>query len=394
MKPEVTYVFENGKTYAMAEGRVVAASTDLDEVERHVKEAYGEATEMPPPPPDLGMETTQGMPGPTGAPGPGGLPCPNCQGPLDPQNGSCLECGYQDPQTNPWTGHEPNDFGPMDSDVYDEPVRPMARTVTTPNGLKGTVLGKVASTWGDEVTIRLENGRIVHLPAGTKLSFEKTASTEKTNPIKQLERKLAADVDGTQESLLTRREDLIRIRKSAMTLIREGVSHDDALRLDEIVVTADAEGQEVEDAIEHLADEELQGYSPPARFEVGVAPVTESMGGNDSGWLNQAYDSLQADVEATDYGKLMDEGPEAFAAELPDAAIADSGATSDMATEFVSSKTAGTNPEIRNDYIKAFVARVEECRKEELSTRKEPTTKEAAVQEEDYSDLPDDVLFT
>jgi hypothetical protein len=60
---------------------------------------------------------------------------------------------------------------------------PRQASITTPNGLKGKVLGKVAGLWQDEVTVRLENGRIVHLPVAKDMKFERTASKHRRSAV-------------------------------------------------------------------------------------------------------------------------------------------------------------------------------------------------------------------
>jgi len=91
---------------------------------------------------------------------------------------------------------------------------------------------------------------------------------------------------------------------------------------------------------------------------------------------------------------LMDEGPEAIVASMDDAAIADAGVTREVASRYIKSKTAAASSEIREKYEGVWLSRVEECRKAELLNRKEATKKEAAVEEDGQSDLPDDILFT
>jgi hypothetical protein len=263
--------------------------------------------------------------------------------------------------------------------------------VTTPNGLKGTVLGKVAGLWGDEVTVRLENGRIVKLPVGTQLTTQRTAAATGVTPIQRLEQRLAAAPDGTRESLVARSQELSRVHSAAGDLIREGVSYADSIRLDQIVVTAEVENREVLDAVEHLAD--VESYSPPS-YSIGVAHEAAGVSREDASWLDLAVDEMIKEAEATDFTKLMDEGPEAFAAELPVVALADTGVTRQMASHFIGAKTAGIAREIAEPYMTTFLVRVEACRRAELATRKQAqTTHKEAATEDQFKDLPDDALF-
>ena len=72
-----------------------------------------------------------------------------------------------------------------------------ATHVQTPNGLKGTILGKQRGLWGDQVTIRLENGRIARFDVTPDDKWEwiteqKAASL---SPLTRLQEKLAAPID-------------------------------------------------------------------------------------------------------------------------------------------------------------------------------------------------------
>jgi hypothetical protein len=271
---------------------------------------------------------------------------------------------------------------------------PYMASITTPNGLKGKVLGKVAGLWQDEVTVRLENGRIVHLPVSKEMRFERTASAPKGNPTERFEQRLAASVDGTRESLVTRHKGLLALQTEARQIIANGVSDTDAESLDQIVVAADVEIAEVNDAIAHLDDAETQAYAPPVPFSMSAAhEAAASLGGKDGSWLDKTATEMIAEVEATDFKRLMDEGPEALTADLDTPALADAGVVRQVATSFIRSKTAGTDPKVRDPYEATFIKRVEECRRAELSSRAQTTQKEAAVQEDAFKDAPDESIF-
>lgn len=386
---EITYLFRGDQTLAIHEGKVIAASSDPDEVEALVKRAFGELPPgevtpeqgmMPPPPEDLQD------------PNAAGEPCPFCGGQIDPATGACLDCGQPDAARGP----RPDPVDPFQGGGPQEPVPSPEvpsgtyASVVTPNGLKGTLLGKVAGMWGDEVTVRLENGRIVRLPVGTELRTEKVAAAPRVSPIEHLQRRLAAVPDGTRESLVARSEELESIKKSASKLIRDGASWDDIQALNGIVVTADVEQGAVHDAVAHIDD--ADSYAPPG-FSIQAAASTAGISREDASWLDDTYDQMIKQAEATDYQTLMNEGPEAFTAELPDVALADTGTTREMASDFIAERTAGVAREIVEPYTKTFLARVEECRRAELASRKQTTSKEAATKQDQYRDLPDDSLF-
>lgn len=388
---DVTYIFRDGKTFAIRQGKVIAASTDPDEVQALVKKAWmdGGYAEEPYPSGPPNMDPNAG-----GSNMQHGAEerCPECGGFAIDENGRCLDCGARLPGAggNPWEGYQPSDHGPMESDPYDSEFPPSVASVTTPNGLKGTVLGKVASLWGDEVTIRLENGRIVKLPVGTELRSVKTAAAKRVSPIEQLEARLARTSDGTRQSLVSRHKELERIHKQASTLIREGVSYADSLRLDQLAVTADVERAEVIDAIAHI--DAAESYTPPS-FTMQAADRTSSVSREDASWLDHTLDEMVKEAEATDFNKLMDEGPEALTAGLEVSALADSDVTREIASSFIAEKTAGIERKLANPYMKTFLNRVEGCRKSELDTRTQTTPKEAAVEKDEFKDFPDDALF-
>lgn len=391
---DITYVFRDNKTYAIRQGKVIASHVDPAEVERLVKQAYGEDPHADymdhgggGGDPDAGYEGEYGpqlggdgsCPG-CGAPGRGTRFCPDCGASMsNARGGQDMEEPY--PHDEPSPGLE----------MGGEAGSYMAKVVT-PNGIKGTVLGKVASTWGDEVTIRLENGRIVHLPVGTDLKAHKEAATApRSTPIDRLEARLASMPDGTRESLVARHNEVTRIASEVTEMIREGVSYADSVRLDQIHVAALNEGLEIVAAVEHL--DEVDRIEAPRSFTMAAAKEAAGISREDASWLDHTLDEMIKEAEATDFTKLMDEGPEAFTAELPDVALADTGVTRQMASHFISEKTAGIERTVAEPYMTTFLARVEECRRTELTGRKQTTHKEAAATEDKYKDLPDESLF-
>jgi len=284
--------------------------------------------------------------------------------------------------------NEPNDVSDEDFHRQHQGSR-----VSTPNGLKGKVLGRVSGMWGDEVTVRFDNGRIVRLPVNQDLTFESASREASESPVVGLNSRLAADYDGSKDSLRLRVEELKAIKLEAGKLVRAGASYDAEQELDQIRVQADFELGEVHAALEHLADKDIQAFEPPAPFRTQVVEQ-EHVGAGDSSWLSHTVDEMIAEAEGTDYEKLMDEGPEAFTAGMEGPALADSGVTREVASSFIRSKTAAASPEVRDQFEQVWLSRVEGCRKAELLNRKKTTKKQAAVEEDSYKDLPDDILFT
>lgn len=378
---DVHYVFRDSQVFAIREGKVIAHGPDSDVVEAQVKQAFG--------PDSLG----EGVCAPVHEMhDQGHAPmCEHCGSAHIDETGRCQDCGQQQMH-----GGGPTEMPPLPEDLH-EPADPlggqhhMMASVITPNGLKGTVLGKTAGVWGDEVTIRLENGRIVKLPTNVELRSPKQASTKKkVSPLELLETRLSKSIDGTRESMVSRIEDLKGIRRSASRLVGDGCSYADSVRLDQIVVAAEVESRHLTDAIAHIDD--ADSMRAPG-FSMQAADRTSSVSREDASWLDVVMDDMIKEAEAQDFNKLLAEGPEALTAELPDVALADTGVTRQMASSFIMERTAGIAREVANPYMDTFLARVEECRKAELASRKQTTHKEAATVEKSYDDVPDDALF-
>lgn len=375
---EIHYIFRDGQTYAIKEGKVIAAGADSDEVERQVKQAFDPSVVGP-----HMMDPMDAV---------GAHACSRCGGHLD-HEGRCVDCGMYPDEAAQYERGDMYDPYPHDEpspgyELGGEAGSYMAH-VLTPNGLKGTILGKAAGLWGEEVTIRLENGRIVKLPVGTELKQAKTAA--KRDPIDPLEARLAKTPDGTRESLVARYEELGTIKQHAASMVRQA-SLDDQQRLDRIVVTADVEQREIKEAVAHLDD--VESYAPPG-FSMGVAHEAAGISRDDASWLDRVVDDMIKEAEATDFTKLMDEGPEALTAGLEDPALADKDVTHQIASSFILEKTAGIDRKIAEPYIDTFLGRIEDCRMNELARRQEDTThnqKEAAT-EDPYKDVPDDAIF-
>lgn len=263
-----------------------------------------------------------------------------------------------------------------------------ATHVITPNGLKGRILGKTKDMWGDTVTVRFENGRIVQFPTSDSLRYA-SEQEEVLSVTASLRERLNAPIEGDSESLVSRINELKSIRREAQVKIANGdVSFEDESELDNIAVESDAELGQVVAALDHINDENTDAYRPPTMHVAEQA----SLGGNDGTWLDDAFSTMVSEASSTDYDKLMSEGPEAFVAELNTAALANAGATREIASSHIRSKTAGANPQARNSFETAWIDRVETLRRKEILNRKTKAKKEAAA-ETDHSNLPDDILF-
>lgn len=402
MAQRPTYVFENGKAYAFISGQAVASADSIEELQKmawndpsvdpyeEVGENYGRPDEhhvdQSPFADEPQAQTSE---------------CPRCHEPngVD-ETGQCGACGHDVHDVDRGLG-QPNDpyaaeggGGEYEADPYDGPDYGHAYShVVTPNGLKGKVLGRTQDVWGDYVRVRFENGHIAQLHVSDETKFvndeeEVTADS----PVEDLRSRLDTQVVGDKESLTARASELRAIKVEATTLIREaGVTEADTVALDSIIVEATHEVAEVSDALEYLATSE--SFIPSAPFQASV--VEQASLGRDAGnWLDVIVADTIAEAESTDFQKLIDEGPEAFVAELDSAPLADQGVTRQMAASYIRTRTAGVqDDELRDKYETMWLSRVEEVRRTELASRKTKTHKEASVEHDEHASLPDDILF-
>lgn len=280
-----------------------------------------------------------------------------------------------------------------------ETAKKTASHIITPNGIKGQILGRVSSTWGEEITVRFENGEIRSFTTSGREEFvnEGTSKTASANPVEGLQTILDKDYDHTKEGLRERVAELKVVSKTAAQTVAEGVSHDHALKLNEIRILADAEAAEAQEVVDHLDAVDDQAIAPPQPFDLhAVEQATVGVRDDGSPWLDDAFNNMVNEAEGRDYEKFLDEEPVTFVADLPDAVIADQGAVADMALSHVTERTAAVglaSPEKTEEYRTLFVARVEQARRAEFGERQNTTKREAAVKQETESNLPDDALF-
>lgn len=266
-----------------------------------------------------------------------------------------------------------------------------ATHVITPNGVKGRILGGTKDIWGEEeVAVRLENGRIAHLKvadAGEFVSDEE--DEEEKSPIDNLKKQVDSDED---EDPKDRKDKLEKIKAEARDLMIRGASLTDEEKLDEIVITADAEIDEINDHLEHQSDEEANAYRPPAPFHTEVVEQA-SMGGEGGQWLDKTLDEMVEEANSYDYENLMDEGPEAFVAELDEGVLDQPEAVQAIAANYIRSKTAAAEPIVREKYESVWLARVDDVRKTAAEAKRTDTKKEAAHKDETWVNAPDESLF-
>lgn len=263
-----------------------------------------------------------------------------------------------------------------------------ATHVTTPNGLKGTILGKQKGLWGDQVTIRLENGRIARFDVTPALEWS-TETRTASSPLAALQERLDAPIeDKSRSGLVARIKELKAIKHEAAQVLHNA-SYTDETTVGNIMVYADHELREVTDALAALEDAEP--YAPPAPFSTNVVEQ-ESVGGSDSTWLDNVVQEMVEDNESQDFDKLMEEGPDLLVADLETPALEDAVGVEEAANNFVSSRTAGLDGEAVAQFRKEFVERVAKARVTELRERDAEAERQVrqAATEETY---PDEGLF-
>lgn len=378
MADSPTYVFDdNGQVHAFINGQHVASSPDMDGLERWVNERVA----APPLPP-----------GPAGGPPPGGPPMggpptgpdgPPTDGPPEEKG---IEVEFKGTLTPTPSGPPDGGLGPdgpgdplpdaAPDTLPGDNLPPRATHIITPNGLKGQILGKTKGLWSDQVTIRLENGRIAKFDVTPDSGVEYITEAKTASPYARMAEVLDADPDPTRGGLKRRIAELKVVKQEAQSSFRSA-SYVDESTLHNIIVEADAQIAEAVDAIEHMDNSTPYAPPEPQVFE------QESMGGGDSTWLDQALNEMVDEAEATDFDQVMEEQPELMVAEMETPTLEYSDGVQDFALSFVRSKTAGLDKQAVSEFTTAFLARVEEARIAELEKRDEEE------ESEDDEDKPD-----
>src|SRR4051812_31166058 len=132
-----------------------------------------------------------------------------------------------------------------------EKAKKTATHIITPNGVKGQILGRVASTWGEEITVRFENGEIRSFETSGREEFvnEGTQKTASANPIESLQAVLDKSYDHTKEGLRERIAELKDVARVASQHVAGGTAYEHQVKLDEIRVVAEAEAAEAQEVV-------------------------------------------------------------------------------------------------------------------------------------------------
>lgn len=275
-----------------------------------------------------------------------------------------------------------------------EKAKKNATHFITPNGVKGEIIGRTASVYGEQITARFDNGQFgtfdVHPDHEVQwLTEQKTASA--SNPVERLASVLDTEYDHDRDSLAARHDALIALAAEAHSLVTKGASYSVEVELDQIRVAAELERRQVKEAIDHLDAADYESFIPSAPFEPRA--VEQADLGQNNNWLDVTTQEMINESEGQDFDSLLTEGPELFVTDLDTGALADAGVTREMAFSHIVAKTAGFTGEEVDSYREAFLARIESARREELASRKETNHKEAAAAQETQDNSPDDVLF-
>jgi len=260
--------------------------------------------------------------------------------------------------------------------------------IVTPSGLKGQILGSSSGLWADEVTVRLENGRIAHYTVGDGIRMAEEETSERPTPIEGLRKRIAADYNIDKDSLIERRRELDGIVREVGDLVAQS-SMEDATALDEIRVVADYERNEIDEAIAQIEQDEAEEFTPH-----GMEATEQGDMGHHGGVVDAAYDEMMRQADEQDFQQLIDEGPEVFVVDLDESTLYDATAVRAAAQDYVRERTAGVEVDARDEFEKTFLSRVEQLRQQATTEHKKTTKKEASKQEDLYGDLPDEMLFS
>lgn len=273
-----------------------------------------------------------------------------------------------------------------------ETERREATHITTPNGEEGTILGRTSTVFSDHITVRFANGQIRHYETfvGDGLTFSKQAAADAPkSPVEFFQRQLDEAIDPTRAGLTARIETLETIRKNATHLASQGVSYADGQALHQIVLTADAERNEVQEALDYLVAADGEAMTPPKQ---SYAAVEQADLGHAGDWLEVTAQQMVTESMAVDYDKLTAEGPTLLVSSLDNPVLASADTVREIAQNHIASRTAGFKGEAIEKYRESFVFDTELARRRE-SLYREQKTQETVQKEASAPEAPDEALF-
>lgn len=271
-------------------------------------------------------------------------------------------------------------------------ARESATHITTPNGEKGVILGRTSSLFADHITVRFSNGQIRSYDTfvGDGLKYTTEQENAPTSPVEYFQRQLDEAPTPGREGLTARLDTLDAVKRAASHLASQGVSYADGQALHQIVLTANAERNEVREALEYLVTADHEAMAPPKQ---AYRAVEQASLGHGNDWLEVVAQEMVAESEGQDFDKLLQDGPTEFVSSLEAPALADTGLVLSLASEHIHGKTAGfEGPEVE-EYRERFVAATELARRREASYRQEVSQETVTKEASTTQNAPDEALF-
>lgn len=251
--------------------------------------------------------------------------------------------------------------------------RRTATHVTTPNGLKGTILGRTPGIWGEEITVRFANGHIASLPTASSSGFTfSTAEDEENNSLGRIATIVATSVADDTATLSARVETLHGVRAQA-SKIASTLGHDDLVRLDGYIALARSEQDEIQSVLaardSQVEDEAYTPYVPPKRSF-------------DESWLDRVASEEVAETVRDHESEVV-----AFVSSLTDDTIADGSTTAQVVYDKFAS-------EVDDDEALDGIIESAEGTRVAVQAQRREARREAKVASDKASlEAPDESLF-
>lgn len=251
--------------------------------------------------------------------------------------------------------------------------RKTATRVVTPNGLTGTVLGRTPSIWGEEVTVRFENGHIARLhTSSADLSYSDIEDDITSAPaLERIAFETNRSISDDTASLRARLETLSGIRLMA-SKIASSLKDDDLVLLDGYVSSTRAEEAEIGEVLAGREDQEVEDFTPYRPEARAYEPS----------WLDRvAAEEVEQEVEN------FDEKVATFVTALSTDTLADGSLVSQIVYDKVASETDDV------EYIENFIEAAEQIRQTEHSARREATKQARIASDQNVNGATDESIF-
>src|ERR1019366_2165783 len=148
-------------------------------------------------------------------------------------------------------------------------------------------LSSVEGLWGDEITVRFDNGQIRHFATAADVKYSnETEEQAFNNPVAFLQSRVDEMYDHSRSGLTERIHVLNDVRNSAGRLITAGASHTDAASLHKIALEVEAEKREIKEALDHLEAADAEAFEAPATFSTSAVEQAELGRASADTWLD------------------------------------------------------------------------------------------------------------